>query len=123
MIASPPAAASEPFETFMTGGVIRNDGSGWEVLDDRSHKPLRIKEVVTTPRYIEVRQEGGAYTVSAIVTVDEALAAEGYTVGLSGGKQIMRFFMYKDGELVDPRTVTTETVPMSNLWFLTIQGR
>ena len=116
------AEQSETFETFLTGGVLRNNGDGWEPIFDGSHRPLNILGTRTTRRYIEIRQKGGDFTVSAIVTVDNNLAAEGYTVGLSGGRDVVRLVIFKDGAVVDPRTINTESIPLSNLWFLTVQG-
>lgn len=122
LFASSAYADHTAFHTFMTGGVLRNFGDGWVVMDDGSHKPLNINEVITTPRYVEVRQKGGDFTVSAIVTVDNDLAAAGYTVGLSGGREKARIVFFKDGSVVDPRTINIDTVPLSNVWFLTVQG-
>lgn len=109
-------------DTFLTGGVLRNYGSGWQTIEDSSHRSLNIISVNTTDRYIEVRQKSGDFVVSAIVTVDNDMAASGYTVGLSGGGGISRLVIYRDGEMVDPRTITTSTVPLSNIWYLTVQG-
>lgn len=114
---------SEKFETFATGGVLRNYGDGWTTIEDASHRSLNIHEVVTTRRYIEVRQKGGDFTVTAIVTIDNNLAEHGITVGLTGGREIARLVLYdRDGALIDPRTIDVSSIPQSNLWFYTLQG-
>ena len=72
--------------TFEVLGVIRNDGSGWAVIEDSGHKSLNILSVVDTGSalrlsYLEVASQVGTLLISP----DETFAQAGYSAGASVG--------------------------------------
>ena len=106
------------------GGTIRNQGQGWYIVSDGPHAPLNLQAVravidPTGPKargdYLEITHEVGAKKVITFaVTVDETMAKEGYTVGISGGVSMSKIYLYdRSGNTVNPLTYQNER---GNIW-------
>lgn len=76
-------SAGHPLRVVL--GVIRNTGTGWEVIDDAGHTPVGIDDVLTTDAYIEVDYGSlGVIEVGSFVAVpDDTLAQAGFFAGSS----------------------------------------
>lgn len=98
------------------GGVLRNTGSGWHVLDDAGHQPSGLGAVTQTSTYVEVQHLTAALEVHEVqVTVDEYYASVGLRVGASVGLTRTRIFFYQGTSTtpVDPATLTAAN---GNIW-------
>lgn len=66
--------------------VIRNTGTGFEILDDAGHTPIGVASVTTAADGLSVDVNynfTGTEVASLVATVDETLAVHGYQVGAS----------------------------------------
>lgn len=116
------AAPAEPAavtvdSTIYLGGVLRNDGAGWHVLNDAGHRPTGITGVTQYATKLEVAHAVGAVQVSSVqVTPDEYYQARGYRVGASVGLTKTVLFIYKGTSTtpVDPATLDSAS---GNFWF------
>lgn len=90
----PPSGSPEALDggTYRwLAGVIRNDGAGWAVINDGTHRPVNIESVTSvdggTGGYIRISypQLVGATgkVVSLIAAPDEALGRSGFSMGAS----------------------------------------
>lgn len=112
VVASPTAFASDPVERQLCA-VIRNAGSGWAQIGG-AHKSEGLRAVTNDTKTIAVFYTFTAdYVKTVAVTVDETMAAGGYTVGASVGRDRMYIYIYKDGVLVDPNTYVSGG---GNIW-------
>lgn len=110
--ASPAAFATAPVERQVCA-VIRNAGSGWAQIGG-AHKSEGLRDVTNDTKAIAVFYTFTAdYVKTVAVTVDETMAAAGYTVGASVGLDRMYIYIYKDGALVDPSTYVSGG---GNIW-------
>lgn len=113
--AAPALITAEPPEYL--GGVLRNDGTGWEILDDAGHRPTGITGVTALADRLEVAHAVGAVKVSSIsVEPDEYYAARGYRVGASVGLAKTVLFIYK-GTSTTPVNPATLNSASGNFWF------
>ncbi|WP_194522334.1 hypothetical protein [Cellulosimicrobium sp. JZ28] len=70
----------------VVAGVIRNDGSGWAVLNDSGHQPTNIASVSANADAITIGYGFTGTKVAALLVVpDETFAQEGYLAGASVG--------------------------------------
>lgn len=65
--------------------VLRNTGSGWAVIDDATHTPINVDNITNDTASINVIFTGiGVTDIGSFIAVpDEALAAQGFTIGSS----------------------------------------
>lgn len=79
------------------GGTIRNDGAGFQCLDDVGHRPTFIDSITTTSTYIRVNYTSAAANMvtTFIAAPDETFAAAGFSVGTSVNKTYADIFVYK----------------------------
>lgn len=67
--------------------VIRNDGTGWKMIQDGTHQPLNVASVTSDTSYITISLPFTANKIlSAVVTPDEVFAKEGVVFGNSVGR-------------------------------------
>lgn len=98
------------------GGVLRNTGSGWYVLNDAAHESSGLTTITQTATYIEVNHPVGALKVHELqVTPDEYYASVGIRVGASVGLTYTRIFFYQ-GTSATPVNPATLTASNGNLW-------
>lgn len=104
------------------GCVLRNTGSGFEILDDAGHMPLGVSLLPgavahTATNAIKVFFDRTYHqVVSMVVAPDERMAAEGVICGASVGLSYLVIYCYQGGVQLDPDMMTW---PSSNLW---VQG-
>ena len=99
---------------YLIGGVIRNIGEGWELIDDSGHEPLGIDKVETTDDAVIIHYSKADKVVSLNVTPDETMAAEGYTMGASVGLDHSIINIYDgEGNLINPNDYTNDR---GNIW-------
>lgn len=96
------------------GGVIRNEGNGWSLINDTDHEPLDIRKVETTKESVIVYYSKAEKVISFNVTPDETMASEGYTMGASVGldKTVISIFD-KNHKLINPNDYVNER---GNIW-------
>lgn len=101
-------------EYVFIGGVIRNTGNGWVLLDNEGHEPLNIINVETTNGAIIIYYSDYDKVITFSVTPDETMAAEGYSMGASVGlnKAIISVFD-KDHNLINPNNYSNSS---GNIW-------
>lgn len=94
-------SSSVPFRTI--AGVIRNTGSGWEILDDAGHVPAGIDSVTSDGVSITVNYTSmGVTEVGAFAAVpDEGLARAGIIAGASVGLTQANIHLGKAGGYSD----------------------
>lgn len=103
---------SDDFTTI--GGVIRNTGSGWHLIQDEAHQSLNIKDVKDDNRRVIVTFDEMDKIISVGVTADETMKSEGFSVGASVGISEIHIYIYdKDNKLVNPRNYVNE---YGNIW-------
>ncbi|WP_230137683.1 hypothetical protein [Peribacillus frigoritolerans] len=96
------------------GGVIRNLGDGWFFIEDDVHQMIGIKEITQDNEKVIIKYSEKNKVISTTVTVDETMAAEGYTVGASVGKGETWIFIYdKYNNLINPSEYKNA---MGNIW-------
>jgi hypothetical protein len=67
-------------------GVLRNNGNGWELINDGGHTPINISSVVLEGNNIRINHTSGASVVGSLLCVaDETFAVGGYSFGASVG--------------------------------------
>lgn len=67
-------------------GVIRNTGSGWEIISDSEHKALNVSSVSNTSGFITITYESTfSQVISLTVNPDEVYAGYGLFIGASVG--------------------------------------
>lgn len=104
-------------EYSVVAGVIRNEGNGWSLIQDNNHETIGIKEITQDQEKVIVSYNDKEKVNSIAVTVDETMAAEGYSVGASVGVSETWIFIYdKDGNKINPSDYENST---GNIW---IQG-
>jgi len=83
--------------TKIVAGVIRNDGTGWELLDDSFHTGINIDSVTNDTSKITVDYTSIAATkvITFVVGCDETYASLGYSVGSSVAKTKAEIFPSK----------------------------
>ncbi len=74
--------------TKIVSGVIRNEGSGWELIEDSFHTGINIDSVSNDASKITVDYTsiGATKVISFLVGCDETYASLGYSVGSSVAK-------------------------------------
>jgi hypothetical protein len=89
---------------IQVAGTIRNAGKGWQVINNSSHIPVNITGVKTDMYKIAIYHDINATKViTFVVTTDETMAAEGYTVGISGGLDYSYIYIYdKNHNRINP---------------------
>ncbi|GGK24852.1 hypothetical protein GCM10011583_66150 [Streptomyces camponoticapitis] len=96
--------------------VLRNDGSGWEILNDSGHSPSGITGVNQLADRLELLHAATALKVSSVqVTPDEYLAARAYRCGISVGLATSRIYLYR-GTSTTPLSPATVVAASGNLW-------
>lgn len=96
--------------------VLRNDGSGWEILADAGHSSSGVTGVNELPDRLELLHAANAAKVSSVqVTPDEYLTARGYRCGISVGLATSRIYLYK-GTSTTPLSPATVVAASGNLW-------
>ena len=104
-------------EYAVVSGVIRNEGNGWELIQDDSHETIGIIDVSEDSEKIIIKYDEFSKVNSLIATPDETMASEGYVVGASVGVSETWISVYdKNGELVKPIDYINNS---GNIW---IQG-
>lgn len=96
-------------------GTIRNEGKGWYLIQDDRHNSKNIRSVTSDGRRILINHNIGAKKVGTfIVTVDETMASEGYTVGVTGGVGSSGIYIYdKNHVAIDPMKYKNAS---GNIW-------
>ena len=102
----------------IVAGVLRNNGSGWDFLDNVGHEPINISTVTNTTTQIHVNYAFTAKKViSFVATPDETYAIQGLFCGASVGYETAWIQVsYGDG-VVDPNTLTES---VGNIWVMGI---
>lgn len=103
-------------EYTIIGGVIRNVGDGWYLIQDESHETIGIDSISQDDKAITIYYKDKQKVNSIAVTVDETMASEGYTVGASVGVNKTLIYLYKDGKSIKPSDYNNV---LGNVW---IQG-
>lgn len=104
------------------GGTIRNVGNGWATLNNSAHVPLNIQKVTTDKDKVTIWHSVSAKkVVTFMVTPDETMVSQGYTVGISGGLDYSYIFIYdKNHNLVNPNDYKNSG---GNIWIYGILQR
>ena len=111
-----PAHAEDPADLETLAGVIRNTGSGFELLDDAGHTPINLASVTQTSTYIRVYYTDPIDQVGAVVIgSDETMADYHVECGASVGLEYLVIKCFRDGALLNPANMTWTN---SNLWIL-----
>lgn len=82
-------AARDGHSYQFIAGVIRNDGDGWKLIQDATHRPINIDSVETISDsgsgYIRLNYPsfGPNMVATVIAAPDETFASAGFTVGTS----------------------------------------
>lgn len=101
-------------EYTLVAGVIRNSGNGWALLNDDGHEPIGITGVSQDDQKIIITYAPQSKVIALTVTVDETMAAEGYSVGASVGLDTTRIYIYdKDNNAVNPKDYVNK---LGNIW-------
>lgn len=101
-------------EYTLLAGVIRNEGSGWGLIQDETHETIGIKSVEQTKDMIIVKYDKKSKINSVSVSVDETMAKEGYSVGASVSDAEMRIQVFdKDDRLINPNDYQDDK---GNIW-------
>jgi hypothetical protein len=80
--------------------VIRNDGTGWKVIDDSMHKPLNVLSVTNDTSVINVNYNFTAKNVVSFVACpDEQMAMQGIRVGSSVTQGLAAITLARDTEI------------------------
>lgn len=99
----------------IVSGVIRNTGSGWEIISDSYHEPIHVKSVSNTNQFITIEHTFKAQkVVSFIVTPDETFIEDGINVGASVGLDKSILYVNQNGTYLDPSKVVSSK---GNFWF------
>lgn len=107
-------AATSGADRLYVGGVIRNAGSGWALINDTEHEPVNIIAVTQTTTYIEITYPVTTQVVSFNATVDETMLSAGYRVGASVGVSVTRLYIYDiNHDLVNPANYINS---QGNIW-------
>lgn len=101
---------------YHVSGVIRNSGKGFKVLDDKTHEPLNVIDVISGKRSVHITYPKANKTISFIITTDETYAREGIQLGASVARDKAKVYFYG----LDKKLKTTSDliVPNSNFWFI-----
>lgn len=98
----------------MIAGTIRNSGSGWEVLIDKTHSSKNINDVRTEKNRIVIEYDELKTIHTLVATPDETLASEGYSIGASVGTTETWIYIYDiSGNTVPPGDYIDDT---ANIW-------
>lgn len=82
--------------------ILRNTGTGFEILNDAAHTPHGVSHVTQDDTFIKLWYNFTAVTVNvANVTPDEAFARAGYTAGPSVGLDAMSIAIGQPGGISD----------------------
>lgn len=99
--------------------IIRPGPDGnWVILSDASHQPKNIASLVTYQTYIQAQYLGVLTFVHTFMCVpDEKLTKAGYSVGASGGRDVLNIFLHKDGSnfYTNPHTLDSHDFPFGNI--------
>lgn len=98
--------------------IRRAGGQPWSAIDDGGHTPVGIRSIVETENAVRVYYDFTAGTIySFSASVDETMAALGYSVGASVGLEYADVYIYRieSGIVVpvDPRTIDESR---GNIW-------
>lgn len=116
-VASPAAVRLVDPAPVYLGGVLRNDGTGWAILDDAGHRPTGITGVTQFTNRLEIAHAIGAVKVSTVqVSPDEYYTARDYHVGASVGLAKTVIYIYK-GASTTPINPATLDSASGNFWF------
>jgi hypothetical protein len=108
------SAKPKTVDYYLIGGVIRNSGDGWKLINDKEHEPLNMTSVETTDTSIIVHYKGAKEVISLNVTPDETMASEWYTMGASVGLDFSIISVYdKNLNLVNPKKYISSS---GNIW-------
>lgn len=97
------------------GGVIRNTGSGWFIMNNSGHQSIGLSGISQTTTKITVYFSKVYSKVNTcIVTVDDTMASQGYTVGASVGLDKVNIMIFdSDLNVVNPASYTDSG---GNIW-------
>lgn len=96
-------------------GAIRNEGKGWELISDNAHESYGINSIEIEKDKIVIHHDLKAKKVrTMIVTADETMAKEGYTVGVSAGLDYSYIYIYNDkNNEINPKNYINKN---GNIW-------
>ena len=101
-------------EYNIIAGVIRNEGSGWRLIQNDTHETIGIKTVQQDEEKIIISYDKNSKVNALSCTVDETMASEGYKVGASVGVEKTYIFIYdKDNNVVNPKDYINKN---GNIW-------
>lgn len=93
-------AATDNKSVFFVAGVIRNEGEGWEIINDGDHEPLNISAIRQTTQAIVLTLSETASKVLAIVVNPDEVFAKDYSVGTSVGFGTVTIVIYRNEHAV-----------------------
>lgn len=86
----------------IVAGVLRNNGSGWAILNDANHKPLGLEGIRCEGRFLEISFDFEASEIHSLIVVpDETLAGLGVIVGASVQKDKAVIMASINGEYIN----------------------
>lgn len=93
-------AGCQESEDVLIAGAIRNDGSGWRLVQDRLHSPIGISHVTEDKHGIWIWYAEPASAVrTLVVSVDEAYASKYHLVcGASVGIDRSKIYCSRDSK-------------------------
>ena len=102
----------------MVAGAIRNEGSGWEFIDNSGHTPLNCSSVsVNGNGEIEIGFSFTATKVISFVIATDETFAQTYTIGASVGLNKATCSVYQNGTKIDASEISSQ---YGNFWFIGI---
>lgn len=94
--------------------ILKNKNGVWSILNDQYHDNIGCKSVSQTSRYIRVNYDRYHTIVGGYSEEDGPFLDANIAAGNSVGLTCTNIFLYKNGTLVNPRTVTN---PSANIFF------
>lgn len=99
--------------------AIRNNGSGWTVINDAAHEPSNCTSVTAFSDHLQLNHGVGITQVSSLtVTTDETFARKAYRVGASAGLNYSNIFIYSGAANSAPLNPASITDANGNFWVI-----
>ena len=94
------------------------NGGNWYILNNATHAPEGCTSITTYHDKIQVHLDNCLdKVITAYAIPDEKFAQAGITPGLMMGQCEWTIWMYnRQGDLIDPTTLSTTNMPGANLW-------
>jgi hypothetical protein len=102
------ASKARTFSEKRVSCFLFSQNGTWKVLDNETHDNDGCIAVDQTDKYIKVAYPAFTAATGSAITGDNKFAQRNMTLGASVGQQVTLISIYKNGKLINPKSITDQ---------------